>query len=558
MSWLSDLFRNPQLGYSPNLEPPGWNLLRDMMMRKIFNQQSNPYGYDPSSGQSMSSLLPTGGRGTFNPYSGGYGSSPSSPPNPGGTAPRTRVVGRDARMPVVPSSRPSPVGGGDAPSSPARPTTPAGSDQPGGGGVRPLSGSGGQSAPRTGGGGFTFERTPPTTFNGWDDFRQGLGDLMGREPMNRPPDANPNVNAPPIYQGPPRSGTGPGGRYGPQPGDSGEHYGPHFDGREIGCDASPYMFQMGPRMLGSDAPTFSNDAGMAPGGGMGPQPMSLQRRLMMQYFGGDPAALLQRLGFSWANGPGGTTFNRGGGSYLNAGGSHEGAGPGGESAFLAGQGFAPSSSMRNLGPGQQYGGQLGLVDRLMAHIAQMNRRGMRDPNGAMGSVLPHVNRAPGFVSGMAAPRPAAPRVATAPTPNEGPQTNTNPGNPTLAAPGGNPNTSTANRTPTTGNVKINVGQKPPVYGADGLGYDAVGDPTQPLSPGGAPPTATDQGGDLMAAIAKLIGGGGGASSGGSMPLLDMIARRNRRPLGFDALPAYRMSGSAPDFGMRNGVSPSPY
>lgn len=76
MSWLTDLFKQPQLGYSPNLEPTGWPLLRDMLERKIFDLQANPYGFDPSQGRSMESLLPTGGRGTFNPYSGGYGPQP--------------------------------------------------------------------------------------------------------------------------------------------------------------------------------------------------------------------------------------------------------------------------------------------------------------------------------------------------------------------------------------------------------------------------------------------------------------------------------------------------
>lgn len=542
MSWLDDLFRNPQLGYSPNLEPPGWNLLRDMMMRKIFNQQANPYGFDPSSGASMNSLLPTGGRGTFNPYSGGYG---DSTPNPGGSMPRTRVVGRDARMPVVPSSRPSPVGGGDAPSSPARPTTPAGSEQPGAGGVRPLSGSGGQTQPRGGGGGggFTFERTPPTTFNNWDDFRQGLGDLMGHNPATRPPDANPNVPAPPIYQGPARPWGGGSGGVNDQ---GGEHYGPRFDGVECGRDASPYMFQMGPRMLGSDGPMFSNDAGMAPGALGAP---SLQSMLMRQYFGGDPASILRSLGFNWSNGPQGTTFTRGGNSYLNQGAQHEGGGFGGESAFLQGQGFAPGRGQGNLPGNRQYGGQLGMVDKMMARIAQMNRRGMRDPNGAMGMKLPPVVRPPGWHSGMPMPGPAAPK---APTITEGNQV----GGKQLAA-GGNPDTSTANRTPTTGNVKVDVGQKPPVYGADGrrVGYDAMF--PDPVSPGGAQPTSSDQGGDVLAAVAKLLGGGSGAAVGGSMPLLDILQRRNRRPLGFDALPSYRMSNAAPDFGMRGGSAPSP-
>ena len=59
-----------------------------------------------------------------------------------------------------------------------------------------------------------------------------------------------------------------------------------------------------------------------------------------------------------------------GGSYTNGGASHEGAGPGGESQFLIGQGFTPGSYAKNLAPNEQYGGQVGDLDKLMAAANQ--------------------------------------------------------------------------------------------------------------------------------------------------------------------------------------------
>lgn len=63
----------PQLFPSPNLEPPSFGPLRDLFAMKLIQEQANPYGFDPSSGQSMQSLYTGYGRPQFNPYTGGYG-----------------------------------------------------------------------------------------------------------------------------------------------------------------------------------------------------------------------------------------------------------------------------------------------------------------------------------------------------------------------------------------------------------------------------------------------------------------------------------------------------
>src|SRR6188474_2386937 len=65
------LFDRPIIPRQPEPEPPGFNLLRDMMMRRIFEMNANPYGMNPN--YSGPSPFNPQGRGTFNPVQGGYG-----------------------------------------------------------------------------------------------------------------------------------------------------------------------------------------------------------------------------------------------------------------------------------------------------------------------------------------------------------------------------------------------------------------------------------------------------------------------------------------------------
>jgi hypothetical protein len=67
---MASLTQQPQLQPQPNLEPPGFALLRDLLMRKLIGQESSPYGATSDSAQS---LFNPQGRGMFDPYSGGYG-----------------------------------------------------------------------------------------------------------------------------------------------------------------------------------------------------------------------------------------------------------------------------------------------------------------------------------------------------------------------------------------------------------------------------------------------------------------------------------------------------
>jgi len=144
---MTNPFQQPLLGYSPNMEPPGWDLLRDMLMRKIFTMQGNPYGYNPKNTAgaggkpaSMESLWTGKGRGLMDPKTGQYPSE----------------LGTDARGPVIPPSSspgtsgangiPRTVGTVASPGSGANPTAMAGrggSGPAGGGGVpRPGGGAG--------------------------------------------------------------------------------------------------------------------------------------------------------------------------------------------------------------------------------------------------------------------------------------------------------------------------------------------------------------------------------------------------------------------------------
>jgi hypothetical protein len=83
---MTGFFQQPELTPKPVLEPSSFDVLRDLYASKLVNQQANPYGFDPSKGQSQESLYTGNGRGTFNPYNGSYGPNPSGYANPGSMA----------------------------------------------------------------------------------------------------------------------------------------------------------------------------------------------------------------------------------------------------------------------------------------------------------------------------------------------------------------------------------------------------------------------------------------------------------------------------------------
>ncbi len=567
MSWLGDIFKNPKLGYSPSLEPPGWNLLRDLMMRKIFNLQASPYGYDPSQGQSMQSLLPTGGRGTFNPYSGGYGGGAGDAGGGGGLvgggmgggmggpSPRVKyedqgeqkppmVLGRD-RMPVVP---PGPAGGGmgnptPGGSSPMRPGQQA-QQQSG------QASSGGFQGGRRGDNGTQKPKANPPEW--WEPGGQISGPVPFPEPSEnpfkdfnpfpiggaeRPPDANPDI-APPQFQGPADPRKHDWGAWStPPPGwDRGVNRdNASFDGRRLGYD-SPYMFQRGPLMLGSDGPTLSTNTPV-PG-----RRRNIFREQQQNYFGGNPADILRRMGFNFQQGPqAGTMFNKGGQSYFNQGASHEGAGPGGQSQFLQGLGYGQGSKGR-------YGGDIPMIDRMMAAVAQnnLNQRvrsitpqekaqmgatgrdifggsAMGVPGGAHGTPGTGVDWRQKPV--QAAPKTEGPGEVKPPrpqTPKVEPPGEVKPPQAPVV---------TGSQLPTTGTVKLKDEEKP--LGTDGGFNDPTGRFQSFNSGGGPSPTGADQGGVLAMLMEMLStgGGGGGGTGQGSMPMMDPRLQR-RRPPGF--------------------------
>jgi hypothetical protein len=41
---MTDFFSQPQVQYRPGLEPPGFDILRELLIRQIINQKQNPYG----------------------------------------------------------------------------------------------------------------------------------------------------------------------------------------------------------------------------------------------------------------------------------------------------------------------------------------------------------------------------------------------------------------------------------------------------------------------------------------------------------------------------------
>ena len=110
-------FDRPQINQTPNPEPPGFNLLRDMLMRRAFELNANPYGLTPNySGPPPFSPY---GRGRFNPYSGGYGGGMGGPMPMGG--------GMGGRVPQTVGPRMG--GGGMASGGPTNMGGPMGSGQ---------------------------------------------------------------------------------------------------------------------------------------------------------------------------------------------------------------------------------------------------------------------------------------------------------------------------------------------------------------------------------------------------------------------------------------------
>lgn len=104
----------------------------------------------------------------------------------------------------------------------------------------------------------------------------------------------------------------------------------------------------------------------------------------------DINAMLQQFGATASFGPDGLVLTGPNGqTYVNQGSSHEGAGPGGQSAFL--------ESLMGMQGKQHYGGALAQLDQALAGVAQKGRFarsiGM-DPNASMADISAH-NRAAG-------------------------------------------------------------------------------------------------------------------------------------------------------------------
>ena len=151
-------FDRPQIQQSPNPEPAGFDLLRDMLMRRSFEMNANPYGLDPNY-QGPSPWQPNG-RGAFNPYTGGYGMG-----GMGGGG-----MGGPGRQPMqIPPRQAGPPGGGGM----------------GGGNVLAGGGGGGMMQPDQGGG--TLAQLLQMLL-----ARQGGGNVgaptsTGRQPIQRGP-----------------------------------------------------------------------------------------------------------------------------------------------------------------------------------------------------------------------------------------------------------------------------------------------------------------------------------------------------------------------------------
>lgn len=175
-----------------------------------------------------------------------------------------------------------------------------------------------------------------------------------------------NYSPPPLGPG---SGTGPGDYQPPVPGTPNPGY-PQppigdnpIPGGPVSNPDRPNPFNPGPyhgypepmAVEGAYSPTSSTP--------------SINQQSLQDFLGGQNAGdYLHGQGFNFNQGPSaGTTFSKGGQQYQNLGASHEGAGPGGESAFLQGLGVQS-------GAGGAYSGDVRKTDKAMANVAQSNIR----------------------------------------------------------------------------------------------------------------------------------------------------------------------------------------
>lgn len=287
----SSFFQQPQLQYSPALEPPGWNLLRDQMMRKIFGLQGDPYNYDPSMGVPQSALLSNTGRGLFNPitggYGGGYGSGMGSLQgvNGGASSPGGGQLG-DLLRQVIQVAQARKMGGGTSmvpmrgamgspPMNPSTQYRPLGRDgQCYDGrhlgydqfGPIAVGGAGGYWTSTPGGQGYSgfvpWGSTDPNNHQfaggGTPATPRGTGELTGNSPTGIWSPAQPagwesGRRGWQGYDGMPavRAGSLPGGRSGggyPPVAMGGDGAGRSTAGmrRPLGTDGPPYTFQRGP------------------------------------------------------------------------------------------------------------------------------------------------------------------------------------------------------------------------------------------------------------------------------------------------------------------------
>jgi len=157
-------FDRPEIRRTPEPEPAGYDLLRDMLMRRIFEMNANPYGLSENY-RGPSPFNPQG-RGAFNPYQGGYGGG--GMPGSGG-APGGMPGGGGQRLPQMVGPRntlggmfPGGMGGGGkgAPGM-EKPNT------PGGRSMTP------NESPRQSGGGEARRKPAPARGRGYDGEPEG-------------------------------------------------------------------------------------------------------------------------------------------------------------------------------------------------------------------------------------------------------------------------------------------------------------------------------------------------------------------------------------------------
>ncbi len=108
---MSNFFQSPAIQQVPNPEPPGYSLIRQMMLQRLMQQFTNPYGMSPG-GQANFQGFNQGSK-PFDPYGGG-----SSGPSSGGYnyLSNAGMPGMGGGMPGMGGSQGSaPPGQGQAP-----------------------------------------------------------------------------------------------------------------------------------------------------------------------------------------------------------------------------------------------------------------------------------------------------------------------------------------------------------------------------------------------------------------------------------------------------------